>query len=287
MAELGNLLKGENKVKRALQISLAAVILCAVLLGTVSAGAIVPPPESTAYINDFANLLDAVTAAELFRIGKALERETGAELVLVTVESLEGIPIEEYALSLFRSWGLGKKDKNNGLLLLVDRERLFAGEGGKVRIEVGYGLEGAVPDGKAGYILDHYVLPQWQKNDYAAGLREGYLALAAEIAAEYGVQLEGVMPPLEDYADPSAGEFDLYGLIILLVLLFAIPLIARFALGNRWHRFPPGGFGDSGGGGFGGGTFGGGGFGGGTFGSGGFGGGGFGGGSSGGGGASR
>lgn len=273
-------------MKRALRISMAVVILYVVLLGTVWAGAIVPPPESAAYINDFANLLDAVTAAKLFRIGEALERETGAELVLVTVESLEGIPIEEYALALFRSWGLGKKDKDNGLLLLVDRERLLAGEGGKVRIEVGYGLEGAVTDGKAGYILDHYVLPEWQKKDYAAGLREGYLALAAEIAAEYGVELEGVMPPLEDYADPSEGGTGLSGLIILLVLLLAIPLIARFVLGNRWRRFPPGGFGDFGGGtfgdGFGGGTFGGDGFGGG-----GFGGGGFGGGSSGGGGASR
>ena len=151
--------------------------------------AVIPPPKTASYVHDCGNLLDAKTLAELSNIGEAIEKKTGAEVILVTVESLDGMPIEEYALSLFRSWGLGKREQNNGVLLLVDRERLLTGQSGKVRIEVGYGLEGAIPDGKAGYILDYYVLPEWQKQDYAAGIRMGYLALAAEVAAEYGVCL--------------------------------------------------------------------------------------------------
>ncbi len=277
-------------MKQALRVSVAVIIFFASFLGTVSVEAIVPPPESAAFVNDFGNLIDAATAAELSAIGDALERKTGAELVLVTVESLEGKPIEEYALSLFRSWGLGKKDKDNGLLLLVDRERLLADQGGKVRIEVGYGLEGAIPDGKAGYILDQYVLPEWHSKDYAAGIRQGYLALAAEIAAEYGVDPEGVLAPLEEYRDRSAGWFGPAGFILipLLVLALIIPLISRlFGRRNHWRGFPPGGFGGSDQGPFGSGGFGGGTLGGGGFGGGGFGGGGFGGGSSGGGGASR
>ena len=276
-------------MKQALRISVAVITFFASFWGTVPVEAIMPPPESAAYVNDFGNLIDAATVAELSAIGDALERKTGAELVLVTVEGLEGKPIEEYALSLFRSWGLGKKDKDNGLLLLVDRERLLADQGGKVRIEVGYGLEGAIPDGKAGYILDQYVLPEWHSKDYAAGIRQGYLALAAEVAAEYGVDPEGVLAPLEEYRDRSKGGFGPAGFIFipLLILILIIPLISILFGRRHWRGFPPGGFGSSGQGPFGSGGFGGGTFGGGGFGGGGFGGGGFGGGSSGGGGASR
>lgn len=236
-------------------------------------------PERAVYVNDFAGLLDAGTLAELSDIGATLEKETGAELVLVTVESLGGATIEDYALALFRGWGLGKKDKNNGVLLLVDRERLQAGLSGKVRIEVGYGLEGAIPDGKAGSILDYYVIPEWENGDYAGGIRLGYLALASVVAREYGVSLEEALAPLEDYRPPhplkkELGRLGLIAVAFLLFFFLFIPFVIRFL--GRGGPSSGGGFfpGDFGGGGFGGG--------------GGFsGGGGFGGGSSGGGGASR
>lgn len=272
-------------MKRALQVCLATVaILCIALFGSRPVEAIAPPPETATYVNDYGNLLDTDIVVELSSIGEVLEKETGAELVLVTVDSLDNIPIEQYALSLFRNWGLGKKEKNNGVLLLVDRERLLTNQSGKVRVEVGYGLEGAIPDGKAGYILDHHVLPAWESQDYAAGIRLGYLALAAEIAAEYGIDPEGTLAPLDEFGDQQEGFppgliFTL--LFIILLFIVSIPLFSRMK--NRGRRFPSGGFG---GGTFGGGTFGGG-FGSGGFGSGGFGSGGFGGGSSGGGGASR
>ena len=136
-------------MKRAPGLSCAAVVIMFAALFWLAAAPVeaapqVPPsPETAAYVNDYGKLLDARTFTELSGVGQALEKKTGAELVLVTVESLYGLPIEEYALALFRSWGLGKKEKNNGVLLLVDRERLLAGQSGKVRIEVGYGLEGA------------------------------------------------------------------------------------------------------------------------------------------------
>ncbi|HOA36578.1 MAG TPA: TPM domain-containing protein, partial [Bacillota bacterium] len=208
-----------------------------------------PPPSPAAYVNDYANLLDAETFTELSAAGRALEEKTGAELVLVTVESMEGAPIEEYALTLFRSWGLGKKDKNNGVLLLVDRERLLAGQSGKVRIEVGYGLEGAIPDGKAGYILDYYVLPEWEEENYAAGIKMGYLALAAEVAEEYGVSLEEVLAPLEEYRQlhSSPDGFDkgeLIFFVLFLLLFFILPLIFKlFGRGgpSSGRGFPTGG----------------------------------------------
>ncbi len=258
-------------MKRALRLSRAAVVIVAAAMFWLAAALVeaapqVPPPSPAAYVNDYANLLDAETFAELSGVGQALEEKTGAELVLVTVESLEGAPIEEYALALFRGWGLGKKEKNNGVLLLVDRERLLAGQSGKVRIEVGYGLEGAIPDGKAGYILDYYVLPEWEQEDYAAGIRMGYLALAAEVANEYGIILEEALAPLEEYRDGELDKGESMSIIVFLLLFFLVPFIFYlyglhiFGRGgsSSGRGFPTGGFGGFGGG-FGGGSSGGGG----------------------------
>jgi len=129
--------------------------LFAALLGLAAlpVEAVIPPPKTASYVHDCGNLLDAKTLAELSNIGEAIEKKTGAEVILVTVESLDGMPIEEYALSLFRSWGLGKREQNNGVLLLVDRERLLTGQSGKVRIEVGYGLEAPFPMEKQAIFL--------------------------------------------------------------------------------------------------------------------------------------
>ena len=224
-----------------------------------------PPPDPAAYVNDYGGFLDAITHAELSGLGRELEKKTGAELVLVTVESLGGAAIEDYALALFRSWGLGKKGKNNGVLFLVDRERLLAGQNGKVRIEVGYGLEGAIPDGKAGHILDYYVLPQWDGGDYAEGIRLGYLALAAEVALEYGISLEQGAAAPESYQPPPSKKsaFLKLGITALAYLFFFfifIPFVSRFL--GRGGGYGGGGFGGGsgrGGGGFGGGSSGGGG----------------------------
>lgn len=268
-----------------------AMILMILVVPVVSvakaAPALPPAPAREIYVNDFADLIDPETERELQEIGAALERKTTAQLVAVTVPSLGGSPIENYALELFRKWGIGRKEKNNGVLLLVDRERLLANKPGKVRIEVGYGLEGAIPDGKAGRILDEYVIPPWNEGKYSEGIRRGYMALAAEVAREYGVKPEED-PSLSrlslfDSAESERQDFGCwlwYPLIIALVAFGLFVLIALLAARRHSGWYGPRGCGGPGWGGFGG--FGGsGGFGGGGFG------GGFGGGSSGGGGASR
>lgn len=261
------------------EVLLLTVTAAALLLAPAAAAApsLPPRPPTATFVNDFAGLLDAGTKSELEAVGRALDAKTGAEIVVVTVPSLGGVPIEDYALALFRAWGLGDKEKNNGVLLLVDKERLLKGERGKVRIEVGYGLEGAIPDGKAGRILDEKVLPFWQEGKYAEGIRAGYLALAAAVAEEYGVDLSAdrTLNVLTDYrlaGDTLAGlPWELVPLLIFLFIFLASSM-GRRRRGFWWW----GGFGGGWGGGFGGGGFGGG-----------WGGGGFGGGSSGGGGASR
>lgn len=171
-------------------------------------------PSSEGYVNDFAGLMDSETKQKLVELTRDLEAKTGAELAIVSVKSLQGKDIETYSNEIFKQWEIGKAKEDNGVLLLVAlNER-------KVRIEVGYGLEGVLPDGKTGRILDERVLPYFKENQYAEGLYAGAQAIAAEIYREAQVN-----PPdsLKGKELTNAEGFTLLdGLIIFLILLVAI-----------------------------------------------------------------
>lgn len=266
-------------------IGLYAALLALMLapMAAWAAPAVPPKPTEFAYVYDYADLIDAQAEQRINALGAAIDKVSKAQIIAVTVPDMGDYPIEDYALELFRSWGIGDKDKNNGVLLLVNKQRLMDNQTGKVRIEVGYGLEGAIPDSVAGQILDQYVLPPWQSSDYSKGILDGYMAIAARVAEEYNIDLssvEGYQPlPVDDREDNQpAGNTILFALLIIGAIFLNFWSRRRnWRRYNRWGG-PPfgGGFGGFGGssGGFGGGS------------SGGFGGG-FGGGSSGGGGASR
>lgn len=239
-------------------------------------------PKPTGYVNDFAGVVDYQSARQIDALCRELEDKTGAQMALVTVKNLGGNDIKDFANRLFSAWGLGQKGKDNGLLM-VD-----AVEDRQIWIEVGYGLEGILPDGKVGAILDQYVVPEIKAGNRGAGYYAGLRAAADVVAQDAGVTLSGESPAPRvrrvPHADRGVGN-----LIGLLVLFFIITMIfGRRGGGCFWPMIFMGGWGAGrrgwGSGGFGG--FGGGfgGFGGG-FGGGGFGG--FGGGSSGGGGAGR
>jgi uncharacterized protein len=124
-------------------------------------------PAQTGYVNDFASVLDDAAEAYLETFLGTLERDTSAEVVVVTVASLEGMTIEEYANKLFADWGIGKALQDNGVLLLVaPRERA-------VRIEVGYGLEPILPDGLAGEIIRTEILPEFRGGNVPRGIGRG------------------------------------------------------------------------------------------------------------------
>ena len=142
-----------------------------------------PPASSGIYVQDYAGVISAPVRSYLQDIGRQLDQKTTAQLAVVTVKSLNGAPLEEYSLKLLRDWGIGSKEKNNGVLMLVstgDR---------KSRIEVGYGLEGALTDSLTGQIQDRYMLPYFRKGTYEEGVARGYEALALRIAKEYNAQL--------------------------------------------------------------------------------------------------
>jgi uncharacterized protein len=124
-------------------------------------------PRPSGHVNDFAAVLTADDRAYLENFLRTLERDTSAEVVVVTVTSLDGLTIEEYAVRLFADGGIGDDTKDNGVLLLVaPSER-------RVRIEVGYGLEGSLPDGLAGDIIRTAILPEFKQGNLRRGIGRG------------------------------------------------------------------------------------------------------------------
>jgi len=124
-------------------------------------------PELTGYVNDYANLLSASSRAQLEAKLAQLEKDTTAQVFVATVKSLEGDTVEDYANRLFEKWKIGQKDKNNGVLLLV------ALDDRQMWIEVGYGLEPVITDGRAGRIRDNDIIPRFKKDDYEGGIVAG------------------------------------------------------------------------------------------------------------------
>ena len=229
-------------------------------------------PKPTNYVSDFAGVLSPETQASLNALCAQVDRQAHAQIAVVTIKSLDGQPIENFATELEDKWKVGKKGTDRGLLLI------FAPNDRKYRIEVGYGLEGILPDGRVGDI-GRLMVPYLRQNNYDAAVTLAVRQIAGVIAADAGVTLNtGPRRVTAPQAQPlTLGQMALLGIVLLLVVLF----LARFG-GSGLLGFLIGMFMGGGGGGGWGGRGGGGGFGGGD--GGGFGG--FGGGSSGGGGAS-
>ncbi len=149
-------------------IRLSAVLFCflAFLAGSVHAAE--PTfPALTGRVVDQANVLNAAAKAQIERKLADLESKTGRQLVVVTLASLQGYEIEDYGYRLGRAWGIGQKGANNGALLIV------APNEHRVRIEVGYGLEGTLTDAVSRLIIENGILPRFRVNDFAGGIERG------------------------------------------------------------------------------------------------------------------
>ncbi|MDD2629967.1 MAG: TPM domain-containing protein [Limnochordia bacterium] len=235
---------------------LVSLVLVVLLLMVGSSMAAFPKPMG--YVNDFINVIDPVSYKEMETIAKNLKESQGIEIAVVTVASTDGMTAKEYAVELFSQWGIGGSSYDTGLLMLL----VIGEEDGRVQreiqVEVGYGLEGDLPDGKVGAILDNYVLPHFSEGQYGKGLLEGMKAYAGELTGEsYVVDTE------ENDAIKTLISFFV---IVILLLIFSrrTPLIIGprgTTRGRRGGGYMPPPRGPSGGGfgGFGGGKSGGGG----------------------------
>lgn len=237
---------------------LTVLLVLAVFVGPVRAADF---PRPSGPINDFAGVLSATQRARMSALAREVQQKTGASLVVATFKNLGGSDIETFANELFSAWGIGQKGKDNGLLFLIAlKER-------RMRIEVGYGLEGIIPDGLAGRIRDQYMLPYFKKGQFGTGLENGLVAAAQVIAKDAGVRLTGA-PQARAAGGKTKAGFGGLGFFVLLALFFLIgrrgrrgilPWIILGGLMGGGGRSSGGGGGFGGFGGFGGGMSGGGG----------------------------
>jgi uncharacterized protein len=190
------------------------VILLLVLPQPVSAAY----PKSQGYVNDFAGILNDPIRAALESDLRAVEQRTSAEIAVVTVPSLEGMTIDEYAVGLFADWKIGKRGKDNGVLVLVaPAER-------RVRIEVGYGLEPVLPDGLAGEIIRTEFLPAFRRGDFAGGIQAGVRDITEVVMRD-----QRFTP--DDRRQPSARRVDQPPWIFLVTFFGLFVVIGAFTLG--------------------------------------------------------
>ena len=139
-------------------------------------------PYLTGRVVDNAEILKAATRERITALSKAHEDKSTDQIVVLTVPTLDGESVEEYAVRVFASWKLGQKGKDNGVLVLV------APQDRKMRIEVGYGLEGTLPDVAASRIIRNVMTPAFRANNYDDGIADGVAAIVAQLE---GQKMEG------------------------------------------------------------------------------------------------
>ena len=248
--------------------------LALVALGLLAAGSLpaqAPDLEPTGYVNDFVGVLSRPVVGQLENLAVELKQKTGAEIAVAIVPSLEGDSIENYTNLLAEKWGVGDQEDRGVLLLLAIEDR-------QLRVEVGYGIEPILPDGRAGEVRDN-MTPALREGDYDAAVSAGFFEIARIIADDAGVELTGLPAERPRRRDDGPSFLGWLPLIIILAILLLPrrrrqggwrgPLWTSFVLGGlggfHGRGFRGGGIGGSSG--FGGGGFGG--FGGGSFGGGG------------------
>lgn len=244
------------RMRTALRSLIGIVLLFTLSFSSLAFAADVPKPEGHIYIQDFANVLSAEQKEQLTDYSMRLDDATTAQLGVLILPSIGDEPIETFAVKALREYGLGTKEEDNGALLVVTTEPNSSGNR-HFFFTTGYGLEGALPDGKIGRIIDESAYPYLKKEQPDSAVIAAYQAFYNEIAKEYN--WDGEMNEIEEASSTSSPFRILFAIILFIII--------RQMLGRRGG---PGGRGGSGGrrsggpiffpGSFGGGSGGGGGF---------------------------
>src|SRR5262247_4378093 len=203
----------------------AAVALVSLLCAAVTAIALTFPPL-TGCIVDQANIIPADTRAALESKLADLEQKSGIQIAVATINSLEGQDIEPYANELFRTWKLGEKDKNNGVLLLVaPNER-------RVRIEVGYGLEKTLTDALSKVIIANAITPRFKAGDFSGGVSRGVDDIITVLTTDASEWQKRPSLRVDREQTPDPGVWLLLGaLFVFVIALFISPSLRALFFG--------------------------------------------------------
>lgn len=219
-------------------------------------------PPGGRLVHDFAGVLSGDAARQMESINQDLKNKAGVVIAVVTVPELIDETIEELGLRIAETWGVGRAGQDRGIVVALSLSPR------KVTVQTGYGVEGYLPDGRVGQLLDQYAIPYFRTGDFSTGLLALDQTLVARSAAEFGVEVTGasVQPAVAKRPRPLTPGRLILGILALIGLVYmAIRhprtlfwLVLMFVSGGR-HGRGGGGFGGGGFGGFGGGGFGGGG----------------------------
>jgi uncharacterized protein len=207
------------------------LILCVLLaIATLAVALAQELPAPQGYLSDYAEMLSPQMREQLTALLRELEAKTTVEVALLTVKTTQPLDEFQYAVKIFDAWKIGKRGQDNGALFLV------ASEDRRVRILTGYGLEGILPDGKVGAILDEFVLPHFREGRYDEGIYKGVWAMALVIAQEARVELTGEAPV--EIRQISNDGIALPFIIFILVAIIIFSSLMRTARRSARGAFP-------------------------------------------------
>jgi len=220
--------------------SFRIAILSIMAAVTLLTGACAQTPAPQGRISDFANVIDESNRRLIGQVISDLEERTTSEMAVVTIDSTKGESIEDYANRLHNQWGIGKKGKDNGILLLI------AVSDRKLKIEVGYGLEGSVPDGFAGDVIRNTITPHFKQGRFGDGIYAGALRLAQKIETDAGIAPVRQQPPetpptpSTSYSHPLAGHVvGFFAVAVIFPILFFVAVIVIIVGAARRARICP------------------------------------------------
>lgn len=203
---------------RFLPIATVLMALAGLMVGVQHLWALdVPPLQGR--VNDYAHMLDAQTVHQLDSVLSELERTDGTQIVVLTIPSLQGDPIEDFSIRAAEQWGIGQKGKDNGAILVIAKNDR------KIRIEVGYGLEGKLTDLMSGRIIRNVIGPAFKLGRFDQGVLQGVAAMIGTVKGEY----TAAQPPRNNRGRrQTGGSPGLIGLIVLVFLLRMVGRVNRF-----------------------------------------------------------
>ena len=191
--------------------------VCSLLIvSTHSPAKALDTPPLTGRVNDYAGMLSAQTRERVESLSAELEASDSTQVVVLTIDSLKGEALEAYSLQVFQSWKIGQKDRDNGVLLLISRSDR------KIRIEVGYGLEGRLTDLKSGRIIRNIISPRFKEGNFDAGVYDGVVAIAQTVRGEFkDMEKSGERNSLDHW--PA----------LLMPLFFGLAMVGNIGARNR------------------------------------------------------
>lgn len=195
-------------------------ITCVFLLLMAAGASALEAPAHDGYVTDRADMISAATEQTLERTLAELDRTDSTQIAVLTIPSLEGENLEQFSMRVAETWKVGQKGTDNGVILLVSKNDR------KIRIEVGYGLEGVLTDVMAGSIIDNVITPYFKTNDYNGGFTQGVNEIIKGVQGEF---------------TPSARKkdklFPIVGLLIIILLPFlgvlTSPIVIKLVRGDK------------------------------------------------------